>query len=151
MVTKAVMLTGAVLGLALSGCVTTHGNLASSADRLERASLAMEEDARDRPRSTDYDSADYSREARELAEQAHDFREAVEERTADSRDVRGSFERLSRRYHDLRDEVERTEGHQVRADMRRVTEAYLDVEREMGGYHERHRYARGDDTPDRDR
>jgi hypothetical protein len=150
MAAKSVVLTMAGLALTLCGCVTTHGSLSSSADRLERASLTLAEDAREAPPTADYVSASYSREARALADRAHDFRVTVEDRHAVDRDVRASFEQLSRRYHDLRDEIERSEGGRTQADLRQVTEAYLDVEREMGGYRESHRYAREGMTPDRD-
>jgi hypothetical protein len=150
MATKGVILTMAGLGLTLCACVTTHESLASSADRLERASLTLAQDAREAPPSADYVSASYSREARALADRAHEFRETVEDPQAGDRDVRASFEQLSRRYHDLRDEIARSEGRRAEADLRQVTEAYLDVEREMGGYREVHRYAREGTTPDRD-
>jgi hypothetical protein len=67
-----------------------------------------------------------------------------------SNDNQRSFEQLSRRYHVLRDEIGRSEGRRTQADLGQVTEACLDVERGMGGYRERHRYAREGMTPDRD-
>jgi hypothetical protein len=132
---------------ALAGCVTTHGNLASSADRLERDADALTRDSRD---TRDYGvTSSYSHDARELAEQTHDFRETLADRNADDRDVRAAFQRVSETYHRLRDAVDRADGHQAQIDLRPVTEAYLDVEREIGGY-DRHRYAREGDVP-RDR
>ena len=126
---------------ALAGCVTTHGNLASSADRLERNADALTSDSR--YTRDDYGSG-YSREARELAERTRDFRETLADRNASDRDVKAAFERVSQSYHRLRDDVDRTDSHAAQVDLRPITEAYLDVEREMGGY-DRHRYAREDD------
>jgi hypothetical protein len=126
---------------ALAGCATTHGNLASSADRLERNADALTSDSR--YTRDDYGNG-YSREARALAERTRDFREALADRNADERDVKAAFERVSQSYHRLRDDVDRTDSHAAQVDLRPITEAYLDVEREMGGY-DRHRYAREGD------
>jgi hypothetical protein len=82
----------------------------------------------------------YSREASELADQAQDFRRTVLDRRADDSEVRDAFEVLSRDYHALRDEVDRSNDRDAAADLRPVTEAYLDIEREMGGFDDR-RYA----------
>jgi hypothetical protein len=117
---------------ALAGCATTHGNLTSSADRLERNSSEFARDARDESQARD---------ARDLADQTHDFRRTVEDNRADKRDVDAAFEHLSRTYHGLRDEVERSDSSVARDDLKPVTDAYLDVEREMGGYPDGHRYA----------
>jgi len=125
----------------VAGCVTTHGNLASSADRLERNADALTSDSR---YTRDHGTASYSRDARELAEETRDFRETLADRNAGERDVNAAFERVSQTYHRLRDAVERSDSHEAQVDLRPVTEAYLDVEREMGGY-DRHRYAREDD------
>jgi chromosome segregation ATPase len=134
--------------VALTGCATTHGNLTSSADRLERNTQALSQDARE-GRAADHSTTAYSRDARELADQAHDFRRTVADRRADDRDVKAAFEQLSRSYHALRDEVDRSDAREAQVDLKPVTEAYLDVEREMGGYPDSHRYARDSDTRDR--
>ncbi|MGH8137549.1 MAG: hypothetical protein ACREVV_05050 [Steroidobacteraceae bacterium] len=131
---------------ALGGCVTTQGNLTSSADRLEHNSDALAQDLRDESTAADYPSG-YSQDARDLAEQSHDFRRTVEDRSASDGDVKAAFEHLSHSYHALRDDVDRSESHAAKVDLRPVTEAYLDVERGMGGY-PAHRYARGEDTHD---
>jgi hypothetical protein len=132
--------------LAISaGCATTHGNLASSADRLERNSDALARDA-------DFGSSGYESDARRLAEETHDFRRTLADRRAGDRDVQAAFEDVSRSYHALRDEVDRSDSTRARADLKPVTEAYLDVEREMGGYKDGHRrYARDGYERDRDR
>ena len=49
--------------------------------------------------------------------------------------------------HALRDEVERSDSREARIDLKPITESYLDVEREMGGYPERQ--ARADDRHER--
>jgi hypothetical protein len=112
---------------ALGACATTHGGLRSSADRLERNADALARDSR-------FESSGYSRDARELAAEAHDFRRAVSDSRADRRDLDAAFEQLSHRYHALRDEVDRSDSREAQLDFRPVTEAYLDVERAMGGY-----------------
>jgi hypothetical protein len=129
-------LAGSVL-LTLSACATTHSSLATSADRLERDAAELARDTRDSSAATD---------ARQLAEQAHDFRRTLEDRRADDRDIQIAFEELSRDYHALRDEVEQSDSREDEIDLRPVTEAYLDIEREMNGGT---RYAR--DRDDRDR
>jgi outer membrane murein-binding lipoprotein Lpp len=117
-----------VVGLAffaLAGCATTGGNLTSSAERLERSAAQLARDGRD--------SSRYGTDARELADTAYDFRRTVTDRRTEDRDIRLAFEELSHDYHSLRDEVDRSESTDARADFRAVTEAYLDVEREMNG------------------
>jgi hypothetical protein len=120
----------------LAGCVTTHGSLASSAERLERSAGELQADARN-----DGSSA-YYRDAQEFAAEARDFNRTVEDRRADGDDVQDAFRDLSSRYHALRDEVERTRDREAELDFKPVTEAYLDVEREMRRVGDRDRYAR---------
>lgn len=126
----------------LAGCATTHGSLTSSADRLERNAEVLSRNARD-------DSPDYSRDARALASQARDFRLAVTDRRANDRDVKDAFERLSRDYHTVRDGVDRSHSRQAELDLRPVTDAYLDIERAVGGYPADRHYARERDPRDR--
>jgi hypothetical protein len=132
----AATLAGAAL-LTLMGCATTHSSLATSADQLERNASELARDSRDSSAATD---------ARQLADQAHDFRRTLEDRRADDRDIQIAFEELSRDYHALRDEVDRSDDREDVIDLRPVTEAYLDIEREMNA---NTRYAR--DRDDRDR
>jgi hypothetical protein len=132
----------AALMAIMGGCASSpHGNLARSADRLEHNSAVLARDDRG-GRS----SSTYSREADDLAEKARDFRMAVMDSRADRRDLDVAFESLSRTYHALRDDVDRSDSRDAQLDLKPVTEAYLDVEREMGGYRASDRYAR-----DRDR
>jgi hypothetical protein len=131
----------AALAALLSGCATSpHGNLARSAERLDHNADVL---ARD---DHGYARTSYSREADELALKAHDFHRAVGDSRADKRDLDVAFESLSRSYHDLRDDVDRADNREAQLDLKPVTEAYLDVEREMGGYKAEGRTAR-----DRDR
>ena len=125
----------------LAGCATTQSSLRSSADRLERNADALARDARG------YDSSEYSRDAVQLADEAHD------DSRADRRDIDAAFQELSRKYHDLRDEIDRSNSREAQVDFRPVTEAYLDVERAVGGYPDRdsRRYARDRDRDPYDR
>ena len=119
--------------ISASGCVTTtRSNMATSADRLEHNTIALADDAR----SADYPS-DYVHDVRALAEDARDFRHTVEDHRSTDGDVRVAFERLSRSYHAVRDEVEHSDSRTARSDLQPVTDSYLDIEREMGGYPER--------------
>jgi hypothetical protein len=130
----------ATVGLmAVGGCATTGGSLSSSANRLERSAYALQEEARD-----DDVRGDFRRDARELAEEAREFRLVVEDRDSSNEDVRDAFADVSRRYHAMRDEVDRDRDREAQAEFRDVTEAYLDVEREMRSRDSRDRVARDD-------
>jgi len=126
----------------LAACATTRPSLTTSADRLERNSDAL---AR---RAPSYSS--FSADARELADEARDFRLTVRDHRADDRDVKDAFEKLSRDYHAVRDGVDRSNSRQAQIDLRPVTDAYLDIERAMGGYPS-DRYAGGRERRDHDR
>ena len=126
----------AFAAIGLTGCVTTHGNLATSAERLERSAAELRTDARDDG------SSGYYRDAQEFADETRDFRRTLEDRHTDRDDLNDAFRDLSGRYHALRDEVERSRDREAELDFKPVTEAYLDVEREMRRMGERDRYAR---------
>jgi hypothetical protein len=120
----------ACLFIGLSGCATTtRSNMATSADRLEHNANLLADDAR----SADYPSG-YVREVHMLADDARDFRRTVEDRASSDGDVKVAFERLSRSYHAVRDEVDHSDSRTARGDLQPVTDSYLDIEREMGGY-----------------
>ena len=119
-----------------AGCVTTHGNLTSSADKLERSAVELQRDARADG------SSGYYRDAQEFANEAHDFRRTLDDRRADRDDLQDAWRDLSGRYHSLRDEVERSHDRNAELDFKPVTEAYLDVEREMRRVGDRDHYAR---------
>ena len=119
-----------------AGCVTTHGNLQSSADRLERSAVELQSHARADG------SGNYYRDAQEFADESRDFNHTLDDRRADRNDVQEAFRDLSSRYHALRDEVERSHDRDAELDFKPVTEAYLDVEREMRRMGDHDRYAR---------
>lgn len=128
------------LAVAIVGCATTSGGLASSAERLERAAASFQRDA--------YESREgrrYENDAQDLAAEARDFRETLHDRRADNDDVRDAFGDLSRSYHAARDEVSRRGDREAEREFAAVTEAYLDVERAMSSSsRDRDRYARDD-------
>jgi hypothetical protein len=139
MVAKRIGLTIAALAaVGAAGCVTTHGNLESSAERLERSADELRADARDDG------SSNYYRDAQEFADEARDFSRTLDERDGDRDDLNDAFRDLSGSYHALRDEVERSRDRDAELDFEPVTEAYLDVEREMRRYGDRDRYASDD-------
>lgn len=138
----ALLLTGALL-TALAGCATTHGRLSSSADRLEENAHAFATDSRYSASSEDR-SSELAHDAHELADSSHEFRRAINDRHADDRDVKDAFDQVSHDYHSLRDDVDHSDSPDARADLRPVTQAYLDVERDMEGYSGHGRYAEGD-------
>jgi hypothetical protein len=139
LVKRIALTTAALAAVGLAGCATTEGNLASSAERLERSADELRADARD-----DSANGSYYRDAQEFADETHDFRRALEDRDSDRDDVKEAFRDLSERYHALRDEVEDSSDRDAELDFKPVTEAYLDVEREMRRYGERDRYASED-------
>lgn len=135
------LLLAATVGLlAVGGCATTGGNLSSSANRLERSAYALQDEARD-----EGERSSFRRDAGELAEEAREFRRVVEDRDSSDSDVQDAFEDVSRRYHSMRDEVDRSDSRDTAEEFQPVTEAYLDIERELrsrDGRRDRDRYAR---------
>lgn len=121
-----------VVALTSVGCATTSSSLVRSAERLERSAYELSDDVR-------RDDASYARDAQALAGEARDFRRVIEDRDADEDDVRDAFRDVSESYHALRDEAEDAGG-RARSEFGEVTEAYLDIEREMRS--ERDRLAR---------
>ena len=121
----------------ITGCATTGGSLSSSADKLERNAYQLQRESRD-----DASHGAYSREAAALAEEAREFKVVLNDRRARKGDIDDAFADLSKRYHALRSEMDRTRNSRE-ADMefKAVTDAYLDIEREMGKQR-RDRYAR---------
>jgi hypothetical protein len=136
--------------MALAGCATTrHGGLDSSADRLDRNAQAFAQDSEEAPRGYS-ENTSYTEDARDFADRAHQFHRTVEDRDegggdVTDRDVKASFDELSRSYHALRDDVEKSEDPAARRDMQPVTQAYLDVEDNMGGAQAPSRYSDADD------
>ncbi|HEY2036709.1 MAG TPA: hypothetical protein VGG96_06825 [Steroidobacteraceae bacterium] len=143
-------LTASLMAIALAGCATTrHGGLDSSAGRLDRNATAFAQDAAEAPRGYS-ENTSYTEDARDFADRAHEFHRTVESRDAgdgdvSDRDVKTAFDELSRSYHALRDDVEKSEDPSARRDMQPVTQAYLDVEDNMGGAGAPSRYSDADD------
>ncbi|HEY0686500.1 MAG TPA: hypothetical protein VGD45_29445 [Steroidobacter sp.] len=132
----------ATVGLMTVGCATTGSSLSSSASRLERSAYELQDEARD-----DDARSGFQRDARELAEETAEFRRVVEDRDSSDSDVRDAFGDVSRRYHAMRDEVDRSHSRDAEEEFEPVTEAYLDVERELrsrDGKRDRDRYASDD-------
>jgi hypothetical protein len=137
------MAIAAGLLLGLSGCVWTRANLTNAADNLEYNAFALARDAHDEAARTDYRPT-YERDARALADEAHDLRRAVDDRAA-AADIHASFERVRRSYHAVRDEVTHSDSLQARRDLGPLTDSYRDLEHELGIYPERQ--ARADYSP----
>jgi hypothetical protein len=130
---KAQWLTASLMAVALAGCATTrHGGLDYSADRLDSNAQVFAQNAAEAPRGYD-ENTSYTEDARDFADRAHEFHRTVEDPGADKTDVRASFADLSRSYHALRDDVQHSDSDYARRDLAPVTQAYLDVEDDMGG------------------
>lgn len=130
---KPLALTAVCVSAIFAGCATTSGGgLETSAQRLERSTDRMLDEARDGSASSDY-----LEDARAFAEEARDFNRVLDNRGAESNDVREAFRDLSDRYHALREEVEQENSAELESSFEDVTEAYLDIQRDM----RRHRVA----------
>lgn len=131
--TRSGWLTASLMAVALAGCATTrHGGLDRSADRLDQNAHAFAQDAEEAPHRYS-EHAGYTEDARDFADRAHEFHRTIEDESGDDRDVKASFDKLSRSYHSLRDDVEHSGDDEARHNLQPVTQAYLDVEDEMGG------------------
>lgn len=134
------LVSAALCGLA--GCASTHGHLARSADRLESDTDTMSADAR--TDASDYAQSDYARDARDLADRSEEFRRIVNDPRSGSRDVQDAFARVSSSYVALRKEVNRSGNEEARADLRPVTQDYLELDGQLQGYPVSGRYAKRD-------
>jgi hypothetical protein len=136
----AVLVSGALLGL--GGCVSTRATLTTAADNLEVNAKTLVRDAHDDSVRTDYRPT-YGRDARALADSAHDLRHTIDERAGDA-EVRDAFEHVSRSYHAVRDEVAHSGDLQAQRDFGAVTDSYRQLEHDLGVYPDRDREARAD-------
>jgi hypothetical protein len=139
-----VLLVASVVLAGLAGCVSTRSQLASSTHRLEYNAHVLAEDASNTSLGDAYPN--YARDASALADDARELRHAVE--SGDHADAQASFDRVSRAYHAVRDEVEHSNSPQARNELLPVTQAYADVEIELG-YPQRQ--ARAENTVPEDR
>ena len=108
--------------IVMAGCASTGPTLSNSVERLEETSFAVERYA---------DQSRVRQDARELSEEAREFRRLLLSNRADRRDVSEGFDDVSRSYHSLRDEVERARDRETDRYFEPVTTAYLDIEREI--------------------
>jgi hypothetical protein len=115
---------------ALGGCVSTRGHLTSSAHELEYHAHVLAQDAGPAPPEPGSAYPAYSRDAAALAENARELSLAAQ--GSSDMDVKVAFDRVSRSYHAVRDEVEHSENLQARNDLVPVTEAYRNVENDLG-------------------
>jgi hypothetical protein len=117
--------------LLVAGCATTSGNLADAAHRLDRSADALYSEVR-----RDNRDQGLERDARAMADVAHDFHRDVKER-ATREELQVRFDRVASSYHALRDEFGDARSSDSRSDSRErssfgeVTRAYLDLEREL--------------------
>ena len=139
----AVIVSGALLGL--GACASTRGNLTSAADNLEFSANTLVRDAHDDSARTQYQPT-YGRDARSLADSAHDLRRTIDEHAGDA-DIRVAFDHVSRSYHAVRDEVAHSGDLQAQRDFGAVTDSYRRVEQDLGAYPDRDREARADYPP----
>jgi hypothetical protein len=120
--------------LTVSACATTRSPLTGSTLELQRSADILADDTANMPQvAGDEYSPNYVRDAHALAASASDLRHAVEEGAGDT-DIKLAFNRVSRNFHAVRDEVHHSDNDQAHADLRRVVEAYRDVEHDLGGY-----------------
>ncbi len=61
------------------------------------------------------------------------FRDTLLNKGPGNPGVKAAFERVSQRYQALRETVDRSDSHEAHREMREVTDAYVDVQHEMGG------------------
>lgn len=127
-------ITSALL-LTLGACADLRGELTGSTLRLQHSAEALAEDTANLPPASDedYPSSNTARDAHELAADARELRHAVEEHAGDT-DVRVAFDRVSRSFHAVRDEVHHSDSDRARDDLRSVTDAYRDVQHDLGEY-----------------
>jgi hypothetical protein len=59
---------------------------------------------------------------------------AFDDRDSSDTDVKAAFKRVSRGYLAVRDDLEHSDRREARDDLKPVTDAYLDLESEVGGY-----------------
>jgi hypothetical protein len=127
--------TASALLLTLGACADLHGQLSSSTLRLQHSADTLAEDTANAPAASDedYPASSTARDAHALAADARELRHAVEE-GSDDRDVRVAFDRVSRSFHAVRDEVHHSDSERARDDLSSVTDAYRDVEHDLGRY-----------------
>ena len=115
-----------------AGCEATHTRTIGAADELEQRIDAFAAGVCDQSTAAcsgrqEFDSA------RWFADQVREFRETCE--NGGDQEVVFAFQRLWRSYHALRDEVHRLRDRQLLVDFKPVTQAFVDVQRDVkNGY-----------------
>ena len=115
-----------------AGCETTHTRTARAADKLEQRIDTFAAGACYQS-SAACSSRQQLAAARWFAGQVQEFRETCE--NGGDQEVVFAFQRLWRSYHALRDEVYRLRERQLKVDFKPVTQAFVDVQRDVkNGY-----------------
>jgi hypothetical protein len=120
-----IVVTGSALLVALAGCATTRNPLADSAEVLDRNAQALAAQA-------DAMTPVLEQDAHRLAESTYQFRGVVGANGTDNTRARTAFESVSQNYRRVNEDVNHINTEDARAALRRVKEAYQDVERAMG-------------------
>lgn len=114
----------------IAGCETTHFRTARAADTLDHRAGAFAARTCLEPNTS---SQQHLRSACAFADQAYEFRQTLG--NAGDQEIVLVFQRLWRSYHALRDEVDGLHDRQLRADLKPVTQAFVDVQRHVkNGY-----------------
>jgi hypothetical protein len=115
----------------VAGCETTHTRTARAADKLEQRIDAFAAGACDQSSAACFSQQLAA--AHWFADQVQEFRETCE--NGGDQEVVFTFQRLWRSYHALRDEVYRLRDRQIQVDFKPVTQAFVDVQRDVkNGY-----------------
>ncbi len=114
--------------LVLTGCATPHTRTVIAADTLARRADAFA--AAHCYEAKGVPSSRYSPESCQFADQAREFRFALDGEEGDQEVVR-AFQRLWRSYHALREGICRSADRPVRASLNPVAEAFKDVQRNV--------------------
>ena len=115
-----------------AGCETTHTRTVGAADELEQRIDAFAAGACDQS-SAACSNRQQLDSARWFADEVREFRETCE--NGGDQEVVFAFQRLWRSYHALRDEVHRLRDRQLQVDFKPVTQAFVDVQRDVkNGY-----------------
>jgi hypothetical protein len=116
----------------VAGCETMHTRTARAADKLEQRIDAFSASACYQSSAACASPQEFAA-ARWFADQVQEFRETCE--NGGDQEVVLAFQQLWRSYHALRDEVYRLRDRQLLVDFKPVTQAFVDVQRDVkNGY-----------------
>ena len=128
--TTVVIVTLGVLAVLLAGCVTTHARASRAAHGLEHSVEVFTARACFEPNPACFA-------ARGLAEQTREIRQTLD--MAGDAEVVSAFKRVWRGYQALRGEIYRSDDRQFRPDLKPITQAFIEVQRNV-----RNRYSDAD-------